>query len=92
MVVVYRQGSRLELSAATGRLLAHDQFAVFFVYRDGLAGGDVATEQALGQHGLHRVLDIAAQGPGAVLGVVGGIHNGGLSLVRQAAGNTVCWT
>ena len=56
-------------------VLFHHQFAVFGVHGDGLTRGNVAPKQTLAEHGLHRMLDIAAQGTGTVLRVVGRVDD-----------------
>ena len=66
-------------------LLLHHQHIIFHIHRDSTAGEDFSGQQLLGEHGLHRMLHIAPQRPGAVLGIIGFLHDEGLGLVCQIA-------
>ena len=74
-------------------LRAQDQLAVGGIHRDGLAGQNASLQDLLGDHGLHRVLDVAAERSGAegrVEGLVDDLGLGGLGqlaaelLIQQA--------
>src|SRR5699024_4659489 len=55
--------------------LQDDQRAVPHIHHQGGVGGHVAGDDPPAHQVLHRVLEIPAQGPGTVHGVVGGVQD-----------------
>ena len=64
----------------------HGELAVLAVHGEGVAGGHLVGNDLAADEGLHRVLHEAAQGTGAVYGVVGAVDDevlGGLGSAPQ---------